>query len=1036
MTLPAAESDEECLAVPSLVVVYELITGRSLVEILKLFKKACGQYIPVLPTPYLRILAKQLLHTLKHCHRVGVAHLDVKPDNIFVINSRRSVLLDFGQAYLLGKDVPSDACLDGRIGALAFLPPEVLLCSDLYTQSYKDLQELTYLLFPAGGARPQEDDSTIPEEGAGGSSPSQPDTVDPVDRDAPRSGGTASPHESNSKTQLAGRRGQELEDKGHKIRSTSSVSKLPVSAREARAISAKTHYQEEPPDEKLPIITFLHHVRTVAAYRYSAQNYYRTHMGIPPDRRMWLNGLKRIYYSYLRQKEEARRQKEREAEELISRRQAVRVGSPEMECDPDDAKSQVMAARGPESRFQQQQANPSAVASTGHTAREEERLPSAYTIGFTNNSLEIVAPYQTSPGLRSISNSLSDPQAKPRAGREDGEDQADSAPDALNAPLGRVLESASGSAPTSLSVLPTGSTGSLSGMRAPQMPANPFEDAGEAGNTGATGETRGTTDAADAGDLADVTDTTGPQKEQGKALDNRNRSDSRSAKPASRAKRAGSRKDSPKVVSIASPKLSSYFEEEDMSLLTTDMLSYLSAKFGIPDLEPPMLHTFNKKLACDAWAAGMVILMLLLGDHPFHKMGTYEMIPAIEIMADAIRTQLEETLCMLAKDDFRAYEKALSNVADTSQQTTCDPHSTFSDGGPSLRPEERYPAELEGLDGDPHATKGSTKASPAAGAKSLFEMFPVSANGPLPANLNIHLFLLIAGLLHPDPKLRLSITETLGCPFVQGLNTATLQSASQSLENLLISQSQTTLGSGLPSSSVPLSDLPAAEVACENFTESLKSFKKERNGSLVPGDPSRSARARSRTESGCFPLPRYQQEEGQARMRSASAAVGALLESSTVTSCDTFLDPECSGTPVWGEQGAFPPARGEQEDARRAEAYSAPHATLGGWNRLDQQSSSVPSGIRFAPMSVGGDVNNGIVGSLSHPGPVRASGEAPGNALGCEPWEEVYDDGEYDGCVPDEVYLMSQAPGAQRQDCDRFIITEPSSYSDSEESSF
>lgn len=38
--------------------------------------------------------------------------------------------------------------------------------------------------------------------------------------------------------------------------------------------------------------------------------------------------------------------------------------------------------------------------------------------------------------------------------------------------------------------------------------------------------------------------------------------------------------------------------------------------------------------------------------------------------------------------------------------------------------------------------------------------------GPLPNDIPLDLFLLVAGLLHPNPKVRLAVSECMECPFL------------------------------------------------------------------------------------------------------------------------------------------------------------------------------------------------------------------------------------------------------------------------------
>ena len=56
------------------------------------------------------------------------------------------------------------------------------------------------------------------------------------------------------------------------------------------------------------------------------------------------------------------------------------------------------------------------------------------------------------------------------------------------------------------------------------------------------------------------------------------------------------------------------------------------------------LHTYNKRLAIDSWSTGMIGLIMLFGKRPFVDLTVYETIPAIQILAESTRLQLEDVL--------------------------------------------------------------------------------------------------------------------------------------------------------------------------------------------------------------------------------------------------------------------------------------------------------------------------------------------------------------------------------------------------------
>ncbi|NMO55731.1 serine/threonine protein kinase [Actinoplanes sp. TBRC 11911] len=74
------------------------------------------------------ILGLQLLTGLRALHGRGLAHVDVKPDNI-VLRDRRPVLVDFGQARELGATQPA-----GRpVGTPGYAAPEMEACEPIGT---------------------------------------------------------------------------------------------------------------------------------------------------------------------------------------------------------------------------------------------------------------------------------------------------------------------------------------------------------------------------------------------------------------------------------------------------------------------------------------------------------------------------------------------------------------------------------------------------------------------------------------------------------------------------------------------------------------------------------------------------------------------------------------------------------------------------------------------------------------------------------------------------------------------------------------
>jgi len=132
----------------------ELLAGQTLDD-----RLAAG----LIPTGQLIEIAIGVTSALEATHAIGVVHRDIKPANLFLTNTGKVKVLDFGLAKVrplavrLGDDAPTAAlCLTRQgtiLGTLAYMSPEQVCCEPLDGRA--DLYSLGVVLYElATGALP------------------------------------------------------------------------------------------------------------------------------------------------------------------------------------------------------------------------------------------------------------------------------------------------------------------------------------------------------------------------------------------------------------------------------------------------------------------------------------------------------------------------------------------------------------------------------------------------------------------------------------------------------------------------------------------------------------------------------------------------------------------------------------------------------------------------------------------------------------------------------------------------------------------
>ena len=99
-----------------------------------------------------RYFAREILHAVKFMHGRRIIHLDLKPENIILVQGQQGTerlkLIDFGLARDL-KD--KDQISINLCGTLEFIPPEVLRCSHAtFTSDMWSIGVIFYMMLSGG----------------------------------------------------------------------------------------------------------------------------------------------------------------------------------------------------------------------------------------------------------------------------------------------------------------------------------------------------------------------------------------------------------------------------------------------------------------------------------------------------------------------------------------------------------------------------------------------------------------------------------------------------------------------------------------------------------------------------------------------------------------------------------------------------------------------------------------------------------------------------------------------------------------------
>lgn len=121
--------------------VMKFVAGESLAELIR--------REGAVPEAQVRTWAAQLLDALAYCHRQGVIHRDIKPQNIIVEPDGDAILVDFGLVKLWDPDDPGTRTVVRGIGTPQYAPPEQYEVAAGHTEPSSDLYSLGATMYHA-----------------------------------------------------------------------------------------------------------------------------------------------------------------------------------------------------------------------------------------------------------------------------------------------------------------------------------------------------------------------------------------------------------------------------------------------------------------------------------------------------------------------------------------------------------------------------------------------------------------------------------------------------------------------------------------------------------------------------------------------------------------------------------------------------------------------------------------------------------------------------------------------------------------------